>query len=171
MPPASLRNPKGWTKASAVRSKKTATGWIFMQFLGHWLEGPLRQKCEFCHQDPISRWTLMMWPRRFQEISRKIYAHWISLTEKTWWNRHWDDSLPFSVSVMTFSTVSASGELCLKNGLQASALKKCETLSTHNAGKPIFLCGRKGINSVFRPLSSRNCLVSKMWDLQACPGI
>ena len=33
-PSARFRNQKGWTKAIIVRSKKTAIGWIFKQFLG-----------------------------------------------------------------------------------------------------------------------------------------
>ena len=34
-PPPHLRNPKGGSKASSVRRKKTAIGWIFKQLLGH----------------------------------------------------------------------------------------------------------------------------------------
>ena len=64
----------------------------------------------------------------------------------------------------------SQGKLRLKNDLQARAFKHCETLSTQNVGKAIFICGRKGINRecVFRPQSSKNCLASKVWDFQAC---
>ena len=63
------------------------------------------------------------------------------------------------------------GNLRLKNDVQASTFKQCETLRTQNFGKAIFFRGRKVINKecVFRHLSSRTCLASKMWDLQACP--
>ena len=33
-PVVCFRNPKGWSKASTVRSKKTAIGWIIKQLLG-----------------------------------------------------------------------------------------------------------------------------------------
>ena len=63
------------------------------------------------------------------------------------------------------------GRLRPKKDLQARDSKQWKTLSTQNAGNAFFLHGRKGINreSVFRPLSKRNSLVSKMWELQACP--
>ena len=32
--PVCFRNPKGWSKASSVRRKKTAIAWIFKQLLG-----------------------------------------------------------------------------------------------------------------------------------------
>ena len=62
------------------------------------------------------------------------------------------------------------GTLPLKTDLQASASKQCVTRSTQNAGKAIFLHGRKGIHRkcVFMPLSCRNSLASKTWDIQAC---
>lgn len=46
----------------------------------------------------------------------------------------------------------------------------CVCLYTRNTGKVMFLWGRKCINRdcVFRPLSIRSCLNSKMWDLQFC---
>ena len=57
------------------------------------------------------------------------------------------------------------GTLPLKTDLQASASKQCVTRSTQNAGKAIFLHGRKGIHRkcVFMPLSCRNSLASKTW--------
>ena len=50
---ASLRNPNGWTKASAVRSEKTATGWIFVQLLGHTALGPAKRNMGFLPQVPV----------------------------------------------------------------------------------------------------------------------
>ena len=69
--------------------------------------------------------------------------------------------------------VSVSREIWTENNLQENAFKQCETLGTQNAEKAIFLHGRKVINRecVFRPLSSRNSLVSLTWDLQAWPEI
>ena len=42
-----FRNPKGWSEASAVRSKKIATGWIFKQLLGHTTLGPTKKNANF----------------------------------------------------------------------------------------------------------------------------
>ena len=60
--------------------------------------------------------------------------------------------------------------LPLKNDFQASTGKPCTTLRTQEAGKVIFLKGRKGIHRecVVRPLSCSNCFASKTSDLQAC---
>ena len=69
-----------------------------------------------------------------------------------------------------FLRSQAQGKLRLKNDLQASIFQQCVSLSTQYAGKAVFLRGRKGIIRVcvFRPLSSRDCLADKVWDLQAC---
>ena len=60
--------------------------------------------------------------------------------------------------------------LPLKNDLQGSTFKQCVTLSTQDAGKAIFIRGRKGIHREcdFNPLSCRKSFVSETWDLQAC---
>ena len=47
---ASLRNPNGWTKASVVRSEKTAIGWIFVQLLGHTALGSTKRNMGFLPQ-------------------------------------------------------------------------------------------------------------------------
>ena len=56
------------------------------------------------------------------------------------------------------------GKLLLKNDHRAGIFKQCVSVRTHNAGKAVLLQGGRGINRerVFRPLSSRNCLASKM---------
>ena len=63
------------------------------------------------------------------------------------------------------------GKLWMKIDLQARAFKQCMTLHTENAGVAVLFWGRKGDNRgcVFRPLTSRNCLASEMWDLETCP--
>ena len=43
-PTASLRYPKGWTKATTVRNEKTAIGWIIKQVLGCTTLGPTEKK-------------------------------------------------------------------------------------------------------------------------------
>ena len=67
--------------------------------------------------------------------------------------------------------VSASREIATKKDLQTRDSKQWKTLSTQNAENAFFLHERKGISRecVFRPLSRRNSLVSKMWELQTCP--
>ena len=42
-------------------------------------------------------------------------------------DRHLDDALPFPVSVGSFPLVSGSGEIALKNDLQASTFQQCVT--------------------------------------------
>ena len=95
----------------------------------------------------------------------------ISATEKMSWNTIW---LLLCISLWVCSPSQQSqpqGKWLLKNELQASVLKQRMTLITQNAGKAIFLRERKGINKeyVFSPLSNKNCLTSKTWELQACP--
>ena len=68
------------------------------------------------------------------------------------------------------------GKLLPKNDLQGGVFEQCVTLSIQNAEKAMFLQGRKvklflesfNRECVFRPLSIRNSLPSKMWDLQVC---
>ena len=95
----------------------------------------------------------------------------ISATEKMSWNTI---LMLLCISMWVWSPSQQSqpqGKWLLKDELQASVLKQHMTLSTQNAGKAIFLRERKGINKecVFSPLSSKNCLTSKTWELQACP--
>ena len=61
--------------------------------------------------------------------------------------------------------------ICYWKMTSKQAFSNSVTLSTMNAWEAKFLWGRKGINreSVFRSLSSMNCLTSRMWDLQVCP--
>lgn len=108
---------------------------------------------------------------RIQEFSRQTYAHWISTTEKLWWNRHLDAALPFPVSLVAFPMVTPSGEIANEKWLPTSIFKQYVTLRTQNAGKPMFHRGREGIyrQCVFRARSIRNCLASNMWILQICP--
>ena len=62
------------------------------------------------------------------------------------------------------------GPLPLKNDLQTSSFKQCVTLCIQEAGKAIFLQGRKGIQRVFfRPLSCSNSFTSQRSYIQACP--
>ena len=112
-----------------------------------------------------------MCPHNIQEFSRQSYAHWISPTEKRPTERCLYIGLLFLVSVGPSLQSNHQGKLLLINGLQESIFKQCVTLSTQNPGKAMFLQGRKGINRecVFRPLSLRICLYSKIWDLQTCP--
>ena len=70
-PSACLWNLKGYSKASAVQSKKTAFGWIFNQWLGPTTLGPMEWKMWILkpkyriqvhteglpHQDPRMFWT------------------------------------------------------------------------------------------------------------------
>ena len=42
--PSSLHTAKGWSKASSVRAKKRAIGWIFKLLLGFTASGPTRAK-------------------------------------------------------------------------------------------------------------------------------
>ena len=53
--------------------------------------------------------------------------------------------------------------LPLKNDLQGSTFKQCVTLSTQDAGKALFIRGRKGIHREcdFNPLSCRKSFVSE----------
>ena len=46
---------------------------------------------------------------------------------ETMMDRHLDDALPFPVSVGSFPLVSGSGEIALKNDLQASTFQQCVT--------------------------------------------
>ena len=58
---ACFRNPKGWTKAIAVQSKKTAIGWIFKQVLGRTVLGPTGRKMWIVPPVPVSGFTFRMW--------------------------------------------------------------------------------------------------------------
>ena len=119
----------------------------------------------------ISRLTLMVCPHSFQEVSTETYAHWISPTEKTWWNRCLGAGFPFPVTVGLFPMVTASGEFATEKCPASKRFQATWDFSTQNGGKAIFILAKKIINReyVFRSLSIRNCVVSKTWDIQACP--
>ena len=101
-----------------------------------------------------TRWVQAVY-RNFPDKHRLTGSHWISPTEKTWWNRCLDVGLPFPVSVGALLLVNRDGKLVLKNDLQASLFKQSVTLSTQNAGKDTFCRGRKGIN--------RECVLRPLW--------
>ena len=47
--PTCFRNAKWWSTPGAVRSEKTAIGWIFKQLLGHPALGPTESKMQILH--------------------------------------------------------------------------------------------------------------------------
>ena len=75
--PTCFRNPKGWSKASSVRRKKTATGWIFKQLLGCTALGPLERKIRILPPKPS-----ILCPHRIQECVRQTLVLCISLQRK-----------------------------------------------------------------------------------------
>ena len=67
-----------------------------------------------------------------------------------------------------FSGLSLSGIFCLLRCKLPGVPRECEFQSQGSVFPwTMFLRGKKGINweCVFRPLSSMNCLTSRMWDL------
>ena len=77
----------------------------------------------------------------------------------------------FPLCVGAFSTVTVSGEIASEKWPAHKCFQAvCDSQHT-DAGKALFLRGRQGITREcdFRPLSVKNCLDSKMWDLQVCP--
>ena len=57
-----------------------------------------------------TRWVQAVY-RNFPDKHRLTGSHWISPTEKTWWNRCLDVGLPFPVSVRPFPMATMSGEI------------------------------------------------------------
>ena len=65
------RYPKARSKASWVRRRKTAMGWIFKQLLGHTALGLPGERCELWLLGPVSRGTHRVFPCRIQECYRQ----------------------------------------------------------------------------------------------------
>ena len=170
-PPSSLRNPKGWTKPSTVRSEKRAIGWIFKQLLGRPAIRPTKRKIGILPPSSIPSSHSVCVPavsKNFPDRPRLTGSLLQRKCDGT------DVFILVCLSLLVWGPSlrsQAQGKLWVKRKVQASTFKWWVSLSTEYPGKAIFFQGRKGNNRecIFRTLSCRNCLASKMWKLHACP--
>ena len=146
---ACFRNYMGWTKSVAVRNKKTDIGWIFRQLVCQTVLLPTeRKEWILVHTQDVSP--------QDQKFSRYTWAHWTSLTEKTWWNRHLDACFPFLWL----------GGLPYRHTLRGNCDWKMNSKQMFSSIVCSFNEGKAPTESVF--YYSRNCSASKNVRAQAC---
>ena len=93
------------------------------------------------------------------------------LIQKMWWTSCWESGFVFHVIVWPFLMLTLSGEIDTEKWPSSKRFQGVHDCQHTECWKAVLLQGGRGINRecVFQPLSSRNCLAWKMWELQFYP--
>ena len=104
-----FRNPKGWIKAIAVRSKKRVIGWIFKQLLGITVLGPTEKNANYATNSVIQVHTQDMSSKYTQNFQTDLGSLAHSYRQNVM-QQSLDVGLPFPMSVVAFPKLTLSEE-------------------------------------------------------------
>ena len=158
---------KVWSKAITVRSKNTAIGWIFNQLLGRTFSGPTEGK--FRMLPPRS--DIRVHTQYATPLNPRVLHTDLGFLDLCNRENVMVVGLPFSVNVRAFPKGTQSGQIAIEKWPSSKRFQGVRDCQHTECWKAVLLQGGRGINRecVFQPLSSRNCLALKMWELQFYP--